>query len=555
MTLFPLPTRLAGVTGLALLGLSNAALAGTASFTCRGFAQYFVVPAGVTSMNVTVTGAGGGDASGNADTAGYGGVVRATLSVTPNEVLTVKVGCAPYQVRAKGTAAAKMSETGGWGYAKGGNGQVASATLIRSGGGGGASGIATASGTPLVVAGGGGGRGRTGVISFNTGGSGGTGGLSAGAAGVSGGAGGGIGGSASADGGDGGAGAPGYGGGGGGGYPRGGGGGASGGNGGGGGGGGGQSYADPVRVTGASFRRGVHTSDYSPDDGSVSFFYVGPDPQSAEYACTGTASSYRIPTGATSLRVIAIGGAGGDSPQGIHGGRGGGIDAVIPAVDFPASRVLAVAVGCPGIGGALGGWWDATAPGGGGGFGLWGGGRGGTGTKLPGTQPSDGATGGSGGGGASGLYDATAPDYPHVTAGGGGGAGGTGFYLVITNQGGAGGNGSTVFEAAANGGGGYGTNGGQGGVLGAIVTTPDGGNAAGDANAGGGGGAGGGAYTIDAGITAQGGGGGTGLSAGGGGGSGGASSPGRRATYTPFYNGTFYDRGQRGGLVIVTPVF
>jgi len=56
----------------------------------------YVVPAGVTSMSISVLGAEGGrggtDASGRPDAGGYQGDVEGTISVTPGEVLTVGVG-------------------------------------------------------------------------------------------------------------------------------------------------------------------------------------------------------------------------------------------------------------------------------------------------------------------------------------------------------------------------------------------------------------------------------------------------------------------------------
>ena len=548
----------------ALVWTPTAALAGSASFPCYGFAQYFVVPQGVTSVAVTATGAAGGEVGGGA-TSGAGGVVTATLAVTPNEVLTVKVGCQAYNAAELNEAIKKRSETGGFGFANGGNGALTSQGSFKSGGGGGATGIATAAGIPLIVAGGGGGGANSGVTSFATGGDGGAGGASGGSTGVGapGGAGGALGGNSTPTGGNGVFGYPGHGGGGGGGYPTGGAGGniGSGGAAGGGGGGGGLSYTAPVRVTNVVKSIGLKTGTGIPDDGSVKLSFNGPDSQQSLSTCTFTKQTYFVPAGATALRVIAIGAAGGAPSINRNEatlGRGGGVEALITAANFPANRQLTVVVGCPGALGLAGDWFSATAPGGAGGFGLFSGGRGGTGSKLAGTNPNDGAYGGSGGGGASGIHDGVNVRFPLITAGGGGGVGGGGFYLVVRNNGGNGGDGSLTFQPAANGTAGGGNGGGAGGVLGAIVFSPDGRAAANDTNAGGGGGAGGGHDTIDEGVTAVGGRGGTNIAAGGGGGSGGASGGGGGVVpvSAPAIDiTTWHGRGNRNGLVIIAPIF
>src|SRR6266508_1478461 len=64
--------------------------------------QSYTVPAGVTQLSITALGGAGADgrASGaNAGGAGgKGGSASATFAVTPGEVLTVNVGCAPVDV-------------------------------------------------------------------------------------------------------------------------------------------------------------------------------------------------------------------------------------------------------------------------------------------------------------------------------------------------------------------------------------------------------------------------------------------------------------------------
>ena len=83
----------------ALLGVSMPARAATSTFTCTGYPQYFQVPATVTSLTFIATGAGGakGSLGPRSGAGGFGGVLQGTLSVTPNEVLTIAVGCAPYK--------------------------------------------------------------------------------------------------------------------------------------------------------------------------------------------------------------------------------------------------------------------------------------------------------------------------------------------------------------------------------------------------------------------------------------------------------------------------
>ena len=99
----------------------------------------YTVPAGVTSITVKAWGGGGGGGGGGSPyfggAGGGGGFARATLSVTPGESLTVRVGGG--------------GEGGGGGYDYAGGG---------GGGGGGYSGVFRG-GTRLLVAGGGGGGG------------------------------------------------------------------------------------------------------------------------------------------------------------------------------------------------------------------------------------------------------------------------------------------------------------------------------------------------------------------------------------------------------------
>jgi hypothetical protein len=68
---------------------------GNQTFTYTGATQTFTVPAGVTSINVNMWGAGGAsnNVSGGASAkGGAGGFVNFTISVTPGESLTVNIG-------------------------------------------------------------------------------------------------------------------------------------------------------------------------------------------------------------------------------------------------------------------------------------------------------------------------------------------------------------------------------------------------------------------------------------------------------------------------------
>ena len=109
------------------------------SFNLATSGTNWTVPAGVTSITVKAWGGGGGGGGGGSPNSGGagggGGFARATLSVTPLETLSVRVGGG--------------GEGGGGGYNYAGGG---------GGGGGGYSGIFRGS-TRLLVAGGGGGGG------------------------------------------------------------------------------------------------------------------------------------------------------------------------------------------------------------------------------------------------------------------------------------------------------------------------------------------------------------------------------------------------------------
>ena len=107
-----------------------------ATFSVTNAKENFIVPAGITSIDVVVQGAGGG--SGTSPTnnlGGKGAEVIATIAVTPGETLVIAIGA--QGVNASGTAGTSLGGGGG--------------------GGGGSFVVRNTGSVPLVVAGGGGG--------------------------------------------------------------------------------------------------------------------------------------------------------------------------------------------------------------------------------------------------------------------------------------------------------------------------------------------------------------------------------------------------------------
>ena len=130
-----------------ILGFSGLVFSQTTTYTYTGAADTYTVPAGVTSIQIEVSGGQGGDGDGG--TGGLGATMIGTFAVSPGDVLDVIVG-------------------------------GAGALSYNSGGGGAGSGVIF-SGTPLIIAGGGGGAasnesGYGGQITTNGGNSSGTGG-------------------------------------------------------------------------------------------------------------------------------------------------------------------------------------------------------------------------------------------------------------------------------------------------------------------------------------------------------------------------------------------
>jgi len=132
--------------------------------------QYsWTVPRGITSIQITVDGAGGGSGGKDDNKAGHGGYsgarVSGTLAVTPSEVLTIGVGgggnFGSNQVTNKGAGVGGLG-AGGL-YAGGIGGNAGPTGSSGAGGGGGAASFILRDGVPIVVAAGGGGGGGAGL--------------------------------------------------------------------------------------------------------------------------------------------------------------------------------------------------------------------------------------------------------------------------------------------------------------------------------------------------------------------------------------------------------
>ncbi len=137
-----------------------------------GATTTFIVPAGVTQLTLSMTGAQGGlggvDSIGFPAAGGYAGLITGTIAVTPGQVLTIAVGQGGTTGRssvshALGTTPAGAGAAGGLnplGAYKGGFGGLAGRSgSSGDGGGGGAATVITTSGATIVAAGAGGGGG------------------------------------------------------------------------------------------------------------------------------------------------------------------------------------------------------------------------------------------------------------------------------------------------------------------------------------------------------------------------------------------------------------
>lgn len=159
----------------------------TDTYTYTGATETLTVPAGVTSLTLTVLGAEGGrggrDSSGTAPAGGYQGEVSGTVAVTPGQVLTIAVGqggfnspawnqCTPganYATGDPNDAVGGLNPLGGYGGGNGGS--PGPSGCSGYGGSGGAASVveigsaSSPSATALIVAGGSGGSGGSGQFS------------------------------------------------------------------------------------------------------------------------------------------------------------------------------------------------------------------------------------------------------------------------------------------------------------------------------------------------------------------------------------------------------
>ena len=125
----------------------------TTTFSHTGSNQTYVVPAGITSLNVTLSGAGGGG-GGNYLAGGTGGLVSGTLTVTPGETLTIIVGRGGQQgygsPTSYGGGGAPGADVYAYSLSGGGGGRAAiqrsGVDVVTAGGGGGAAGGPSGSG-------------------------------------------------------------------------------------------------------------------------------------------------------------------------------------------------------------------------------------------------------------------------------------------------------------------------------------------------------------------------------------------------------------------------
>ena len=138
------------VSALILLLLPSTGLAASRTFTYTGGEQTYTVPAGVSSLYVTATGARGGGPTSGFGTGGRGAVVTGTVQVTPGQTLFVEVGGIGGQpdpgFNGGGASGFRngLSLWGGGGasdvrtVARGSLGSLESRRIVAGGGGGGA---------------------------------------------------------------------------------------------------------------------------------------------------------------------------------------------------------------------------------------------------------------------------------------------------------------------------------------------------------------------------------------------------------------------------------
>lgn len=151
------------MTVVALAGASAADPPASATFAYTGTEQTYVVPVGVTSVQVTAIGAAGDEGTGSgAASGGFGARVVAVVPVSPGQQLYVEVGAGGVLGSRGGYfAGGSASDGGGWGggasdvrtcgatevvCADGSPGTLASRLLVAGGGGGGGAAVGGMSG-------------------------------------------------------------------------------------------------------------------------------------------------------------------------------------------------------------------------------------------------------------------------------------------------------------------------------------------------------------------------------------------------------------------------
>ncbi|MFQ5552265.1 MAG: hypothetical protein ACE5EW_00835 [Thermoplasmata archaeon] len=174
-----------GSDRILVVGVSREPTVRTQTIFATAVDTTFVVPAGVTSIEVKAWGAGGGGGgtdSGSGGDGGGGGYAFSTISVTPGETLDIVIGGGGSGGAGNGGGNGGDGGGGGPPVAGGGNGAGASATMGGGGGGGGYAAILRGA-TFLVIGAGGGGGGGGGNAGGDFGGDGGAGGGTNGLAG------------------------------------------------------------------------------------------------------------------------------------------------------------------------------------------------------------------------------------------------------------------------------------------------------------------------------------------------------------------------------------
>lgn len=153
---------------------------GSAVFSTAGN-DAFTIPGGVTNIVVKAWGGGGGGGGGGGASAGGagggGGYVETTLTVTPNETLSINVGGGGGGGVGGGSSNSSGGGGGGGGYSRITRGSTS--LVIAAGGGGGGGGGRSSNYTGGAGGGGGGTSGENGTAGANSGGGGGGGGVNA----------------------------------------------------------------------------------------------------------------------------------------------------------------------------------------------------------------------------------------------------------------------------------------------------------------------------------------------------------------------------------------